>query len=115
MKLYHWETMEQEQLNPRFGRKAIHGGNLTIARVELKRNCVVPEHSHVNEQITMMESGALKFLIGGGEQILRAGDVLVIPPHLPHSVEALEDSVAVDVFAPAREDWVRGDDAYLRR
>jgi quercetin dioxygenase-like cupin family protein len=115
MKVYQWDTMEQEQLNPRLGRKAIHGGNITVARLELKQNCVVPEHSHVNEQITMIESGSLRFSIGGGEQILRAGDVLVIPPHLPHAVVALEDTVAVDVFSPAREDWVRGDDAYLRR
>lgn len=115
MKLYHWQTMEQEQMNPGFGRKAIHGVNLTVARLELKRGCKVPEHSHVNEQVSMVESGALKFFIGGGEQILRGGDVLVIPPHLPHSVEVLEDSVVVDVFAPKREDWLRGDDAYLRK
>jgi len=115
MKLYQWNTMEQEQMNPLFGRKAIHGANLTIARVELKRDCLVPQHSHVNEQITMMESGALKFAIDGGERILRAGDILVIPPHMPHAVVALEDSVAVDIFSPAREDWQRGDDAYLRR
>jgi hypothetical protein len=30
-------------------------------------------------------------------------------------VEALEDTVALDIFTPAREDWIRGDDAYLRR
>jgi len=29
-------------------------------------------------------------------------------------VEALEDSLAVDLFSPPREDWIRGDDAYLR-
>jgi quercetin dioxygenase-like cupin family protein len=114
MKLYQWNTMEREQLNPRFARTALHGANLTIARVELKQNCVVPEHSHVNEQITIIESGALKFSIDGGEQIMRAGDVMVIPPYLPHGVVALEDTVAMDVFAPAREDWQRGDDAYLR-
>jgi len=115
MKLYQWKAMQKEQLNPRFGRKVIHSSNMTIARVELQKDCVVPEHSHLNEQITMMESGALKFFIGGEELILRAGDMLVIPPHMPHGVEALEDSVAVDVFSPGREDWVRGDDAYLRR
>ena len=40
---------------------------------------------------------------------------VVIPPGIPHMVEALEDSVATDVFAPVREDWIRGDDAYLRQ
>jgi len=115
MKLYQWNSIGLEQLNPLFARKVVHGANLTIARVELKKDCAVPEHSHINEQITIIESGALKFSIGGGEQILRAGDVMVIPPHLPHGVVALEDTVAMDVFAPAREDWQRGDDAYLRR
>ena len=47
--------------------------------------------------------------------MLRAGEMLEIPPHVPHSVEALEDSVAVDLFAPVREDWRRGADAYLRK
>jgi len=41
--------------------------------------------------------------------------VMRIPPHVPHSAQALEDSVAVDLFSPIREDWIRGDDAYLRK
>ena len=56
----------------------------------------------------------VKFLIEGREQIVRAGEALAIPPHAPHGVEVLEDAIVVDVFSPAREDWIRGDDAYLR-
>ena len=41
--------------------------------------------------------------------------MLVIPPHMPHKVEALEDTDVTDIFSPVREDWLRGDDAYLRR
>ena len=43
------------------------------------------------------------------------GEVLCIPSNVPHAVEAMEDSVVVDVFAPSRDDWARGDDAYLRK
>ena len=46
----------------------------------------------------MIESGALRFTIAGEERVLRAGEVVVIPPDAPHMVEALEDSLAVDVF-----------------
>jgi quercetin dioxygenase-like cupin family protein len=56
----------------------------------------------------------VRFRIAGEERVLRAGDALVIPPDVPHTVEALEDSLAVDLFSPRREDWIRGDDAYLR-
>jgi quercetin dioxygenase-like cupin family protein len=114
MKLYNWNKVSHEQLNPRLARRAIHGQNLTIARIDLQRYAVVPEHSHVNEQICMVERGALRFFGPGWEHTVRAGEALVIPPNEPHAVEALEDSAVIDIFAPAREDWVRGDDAYLR-
>jgi hypothetical protein len=40
--------------------------------------------------------------------------VLAIPPHLPHRVEALVDSLSLDIFNPPREDWLSGTDTYLR-
>ena len=107
--------MEQEQLNPKVGRRVIHGKNVTIARLEIEKGAIVPEHNHVNEQVSLVESGALQFSIDGQERIVRAGEVLVIPPEAKHGVVALEDTVVVDMFSPAREDWIRGDDAYLRR
>jgi quercetin dioxygenase-like cupin family protein len=112
---YDWNQMSAEQLNPRITRKAIHSGSMTIARLELQKDAVVPEHSHHNEQIATVERGALQFEIEGGQKVVRAGESLVIPPHVPHAVVALEDTVVVDVFSPAREDWIKGDDAYLRK
>jgi quercetin dioxygenase-like cupin family protein len=114
MQHYNWNLLEEEPLNPLLGRKMIHGQNATIARIRLRKGAVVPMHSHANEQISMVESGALRFVIAGEERVLRAGDVLAIPPDAPHMVEAMEDSLAVDLFSPRREDWIRGDDAYLR-
>lgn len=114
MQHYNWNALAEEPLGPSLGRRMIHGKNMTVARIRLKQGAVVPMHSHVNEQISMLESGALRFVLAGEERILRAGDALVIPPDVPHMVEALEDSLAVDLFSPPREDWIRGDDAYLR-
>ena len=53
-------------------------------------------------------------MIDGEEVAVRAGEILCIPPHVPHEVIALEDSVALDIFNPPRQDWIDGDDAYLR-
>lgn len=114
MQYHNWDLLEEETLNPLLGRKVIHGRSLTVARIRLRKGAVVPMHSHANEQISMLESGSVRFTIAGKERILRAGDALVIPPDVPHTVEALEDSLAVDLFSPRREDWIRGDDAYLR-
>ncbi len=104
---YDWNQISSEQLNPHTKRKAIHTGNMTIARLELLKDAQVAEHSHHNEQITMVERGALKFAIDGGHKVVRGGETLVIPPNVPHGVIALEDTVVYDVFAPRRDDWPR--------
>lgn len=115
MDLYDWNAIEKEQLNPKFVRQVIHAETMTVARLRLAKGCFVPEHHHVNEQISMVEEGSIRFLLAGKEVIVKAGEVLRIPPELPHSAEALEDTVAVDLFSPPREDWKSGDDSYLRK
>lgn len=112
---YDWNQMPAEQLNPLVTRRAIHTTHMTIARLELRKGAVVPEHHHVHEQVATVERGSLKFEIGGKELVLNSGQSLAIPSNVPHQVTALEDSWVVDVFSPSREDWVRGDDAYLRK
>ena len=114
MKLYNWSQVNEETLNPMATRQMIHGSTITIARLRTRKGSIVPTHSHVNEQITTMEKGAMLFVTPTEKIVVRAGESLVIPPNVPHSVESLEDCVAVDIFSPVREDWVRGDDAYLR-
>ncbi len=56
----------------------------------------------------------MRLIVDGKPIVVKAGESLRIPPNVPHSAEVLEDCVAVDVFSPVRQDWVRGDDAYLR-
>jgi quercetin dioxygenase-like cupin family protein len=115
MLLYNWDSIDEEDLNPLISRRVIHTERMTICRIRLKKGAVVPMHSHENEQITVVESGTLRFIFDHGDQVVHAGETLAIPPHAPHRVEALEDSLAMDLFAPVREDWRRGDDAYLRQ
>lgn len=74
----------------------------------------MPEHSHPNEQLTFIAEGALKFWIDGKEIVVNAGEVLTIPPNMPHKAAALEDTVDFDVFNPPRADWMSGTDVYLR-
>ena len=114
MERYNWTAISEEKMNPLLSRRVIHTEHLTIAHLWLGKGSIVPLHKHVNQQITMLQSGALEFEMGGEMFVLKAGDVLVIPPDMPHRVVALEESTATDLFTPARADWIRGDDAYLR-
>jgi quercetin dioxygenase-like cupin family protein len=109
-----WEKIEKEQLNPVITRQMMSGEDATIGRILLSRGAVVPRHSHRSEQFTFILSGALKFTFDDGETVVRSGEILLIPAHVPHAVEALEDTVDFDFFAPRREDWINKDDSYLR-
>ena len=114
MRQLRWAEVEREQMNPLVTRQMIHGERMTVSRLELRKGALVPLHSHPNEQISLVESGRLRFVVDGVEAVVSAGEALQIPPYAPHEVEALENSLAVDLFSPVREDWIRGDDAYLR-
>lgn len=109
-----WDAIELEDLNPLLQRHFVVGKNIMLARVLLKKGCIVPEHSHHNEQLTYILDGALKFWIDGKVIVVRAGEVLTIPSHMPHKAEALEDTVDLDVFNPPRADWINKTDQYLR-
>ncbi len=109
-----WNSVELEDLNPLLQRQMVWGKGVMLARVLLKKGCVVPMHSHLNEQLTYILEGALKFLIDGREIVVNAGEVLTIPAHMPHQAEALADTVDLDIFHPPRADWINKTDRYLR-
>jgi len=109
-----WNTVPLEDLNPLLQRQFVVGQEIMLARVLLKKGCIVPEHSHHNEQLTYVLEGALKFWIDGQEIVVNAGETLCIPSNMPHKAEALEDTVDLDVFSPPRADWINKTDQYLR-
>jgi quercetin dioxygenase-like cupin family protein len=110
-----WHTIPLEDLNPLLQRQFVVGQEIMLARVLLKKGCIVPLHSHHNEQLTYIVEGALKFYIDGREIVVNAGEVLCIPANMPHKAEALADTVDLDVFTPPRADWINKTDEYLRR
>ena len=116
-RFYRWEDMPKERLTGYLDRRFLYGERVMLAHIYLKKGCQVPRHHHENEQVSYILEGSLLFKIGPREereQLLRAGEVLVIPSNLPHSAVALEDSLSLDVFTPPRQDWIDGTDAYLR-
>jgi quercetin dioxygenase-like cupin family protein len=115
---YSWDEVPHEELNPLLGRRLITGERLMLAHVYMEPGCIVPRHSHENEQLTYVLEGAMRFWIGDDEAEvvdLAAGDVLHIPSWVPHKAEALERLLEMDVFSPPRQDWLDGSDAYLRK
>ena len=115
--LHRWDDMPKEMLKPLLGRRLISTERMMLAHVYLEKGCVVPMHSHENEQLTYILEGVLRFSIGEDESEVvdvAAGEVLHLPSWLPHKAEALETTLDLDIFCPPRSDWLDGTDAYLR-
>ena len=116
--LHRWDDMPKEQITDQLSRRLVTGDRMMLAHVYLDKGCIVPQHSHENEQITYILSGALRFWIGeNGDEVVdvRAGEVLHIPSGVLHRAEALEDTLDVDIFSPPRQDWLDNTDDYLRQ
>jgi quercetin dioxygenase-like cupin family protein len=112
-----WDDVPKEKLNDLLDRRLVTGERIMLAHVYLKKGCLVPRHSHENEQFTYVLEGALRFWLGADEEeecVVRSGEVLTIPSNLPHKALALEDTLDVDIFSPPRQDWLAGTDGYLR-
>ena len=74
-------------------------GRMNLVRYEA--GTFFPPHSHVNEQILMVQSGRYRIAVEGKDHVLEVGDVIVIPSYSVHEVEALVDSSHIEFFAPA--------------
>ena len=115
---YKWDAMPKERMNDQLERRLITGEKMMLAHVYIKKGCNVPRHQHINEQLTYILEGMLRFWIGEDEKEtidVHAGEVLLIPSNVWHKAEALEDTLDVDVFSPPRADWLAKTDDYLRQ
>ena len=114
MSLFTWDEIPKEKLQENISRKIISGEKVMAAHVFLKKGAVVPNHSHDSEQLTYIIEGLLELTLPSGVFRVGEGQVLVIPSNVEHSAVALEDTLDMDIFSPIREDWLTGEDQYLR-
>ena len=114
-----WDDIPLETVKDDITRRVFTGDRMMIAHVYLDQGAIVPRHSHENEQLSYILDGALHFCLGDErsadyqELVVSTGEVLFIPASVPHRVEALEDTLDVDVFSPPRQDWLDGTDSYF--
>ena len=114
-KFYEFEKMPFEQMSEKVFRRYVHGEHAMLCYFKLLKGAEIPEHHHINEQITYIVKGKVKVFAGGKEYIVSAGEVIQFPPNLPHRFIALEDTIDIDVFSPPRQDWIDGTASYFTK
>ena len=115
VRLHRWDEITLEKVTEMISRKIVSGEREMLAQIYLKRGALVPMHSHESEQMTYVLQGAMTFVVGGEEVVVREGDILHIPSWVQHQAEALDDTFTLDIFSPIRQDWLDKTDDYLRR
>ena len=113
MGFYDWDRMNYEEITDLYRRKIAIGESITVARVEVKKGAVTLPHSHENEEMILVLKGCWRFHLPTGDVTLVGNQLLRIPRGVEHSSETLEDTVALDICAPVRADWLTGADRSL--
>jgi len=106
-----WSTIPAESIAEGITRQMVSGDRLMVCRLTLAANTVTPIHTHVHEQMTIVERGRADFFIEGQKRTAKAGDVLLFPSGIVHGATMLDEEVVlVDIFSPPREDFLRARD-----
>lgn len=105
-RIHAWTSIEAEQPVPLLNRKRVSGNRMLVAHVNLTAGCVVPIHEHESEQMACVVSGRVKFMLGEPgsaryrEEVVEGGTLVELPSHFPHGVEAIEDTLIIDILSP---------------
>lgn len=83
-----------------------YDNNLMVVKVAFDSGGIGSLHKHPHSQITHIESGEFEVEINGVKNVLKSGDVFLIPPHALHGAVCLKEGVLIDVFSPMREDFI---------
>ena len=102
-----WNDLPEEPVNALVTRRVLHTPAMTIIQLAYRKGGIVPLHHHAHAQVTTVQSGSLRMETNGQSVVVRAGESLEVPSNAPHLAEALEDAIVVEVFVPARTDWIR--------
>ncbi|MCL4538231.1 MAG: cupin domain-containing protein [Bacteroidetes bacterium] len=105
----HASGLEWEKAGDGVRRKILgYTPGIMMVRVEFRKGAAGYVHTHPHRQVTIVESGKLRVEIEGKTSGLLAGDCFMVEPEVPHGVEMPEDGFLIDVFTPAREDFLEG-------
>ena len=84
----------------------VHGERTLFAEFRLARDHRLPRHSHPHEQTGYLVSGHIVLTIGSEAFDVRPGDSWCIPGNVEHEAAIIEDSIAIEVFSPVRDDYL---------
>ncbi|MDD2798591.1 MAG: cupin domain-containing protein [Bacteroidales bacterium] len=84
-----------------------YDGQLMLLKVKFEKGGIGYVHEHFHSQTSYVISGVFEATINGVKKILKAGDGFYVEPNAPHGAVCLEEGILIDVFSPARQDFLK--------
>jgi quercetin dioxygenase-like cupin family protein len=110
MAFYEPKDLKSQSIGAGRKRVAVHTDNLMMVIFDFEDGPAKepdPLHSHPHEQISYVAGGKVIYFLGDEQKIMEAGDVVTVPPNVPHAIQVLTPKVRlVDAFSPVREDFL---------
>jgi len=113
--LYQLDAQPMEQVSELLQRQYLTGAHATLVKWTAKKGATVPLHHHANEQITWITAGEAEVYSQGRKYLLKAGDIMIFPPNVPHEFFFTADTIDIDIFSPPRQDWLEGRATYYAK
>jgi len=96
-----------EEVAPGLSRQIMgYDGKLMLVKAKFEEGAVGTMHKHYHSQVTYVTHGEFKMTIGEEVKIIKGGDSFYIPPHVMHGCVCTKPGMLIDVFSPAREDFL---------
>jgi quercetin dioxygenase-like cupin family protein len=104
---WNWATIPRDQIGKGITRQIVHGDRLMICRLTIAAGTATVPHAHMHEQMTIVEKGRVRFVLGTEEKVFGPGEVILLPGGFWHGATMLDEEVVlVDIFSPIREDFL---------
>ena len=108
MKAVRWEELPEEDVRPGVTRRAIGTREVLLVMNECRPGMDLRPHSHDFDQLALIISGEAIYHVGDDHNEVGPGSVMLVPAGVEHYIEPTgpEPVLNLDVFAPAREDYL---------
>jgi quercetin dioxygenase-like cupin family protein len=110
---YHWTDFPLKEISYLKGRpesskllvRIMSSSRIMVTQINAKQGASVPLHHHEAEQIIIVSKGQIRVITGEDPpQLLGPGGIWVVPSNVPHRVEYIEDTDAIEMVSPIRLD-----------
>jgi unsaturated pyranuronate lyase len=104
MTIVNIDKIDEKEYAPGVFGRVVHSDNMTVIYWRIVKGSKLPNHSHINEQLTQLTKGDFELTVDNKKIYPKTNNIVLIPSNAEHSGYAITDCYLTDVFYPVRED-----------